>query len=472
MLQVIMIYRRKNISIIRFRLNIKKITMKILHYALGFPPYRTGGLTKFCIDLMIQQANEGDIVAMVWPGKIKFVGKKISINRHQNVYIKNQNIMSFEIINPLPVPLDEGIENITAYTKNVDNDAFEELIDNFNPDVIHIHTLMGLHKSFLETAKNKGIRLVFTAHDFFPICPKVTMYKNGTICKSVKNCEMCAMCNNTALSLNQIKILQSSIYRKFKDSLLIKKLRKMHRDEYLSDLYICDNIQSKRTAEDYKRLRNYYYTLLKLMDIIHYNSELTKRVYELFFHFSNSCIIGITHSDIKDNRKKKHYGDNKLRIRYLGPQSDGKGYYLLKAALDELWKKHNRFCLDVHFIPHEISPYMNIHDRYDYNELEKIFDDTDVLVVPSIWYETFGFTVLEGLSYGVPVIISDNVGAKDILVKGAGIIIENMTVEKLCKTLQNLSVNKLSEMNNVIVNQQVIPDIECMSRQIKEKCYV
>ena len=115
---------------------------------------------------------------------------------------------------------------------------------------------------------------------------------------------------------------------------------------------------------------------------------------------------------------------------------------------------------------------MNIHGRYDYNELEKIFDDTDVLVVPSIWYETFGFTVLEGLSYGVPVIISDNVGAKNILVKGAGIIIENMTVEKLCKTLQNLSVNKLSEMNNVIVNQQVILDIECMSRQIKEKCYV
>ena len=39
----------------------------------------------------------------------------------------------------------------------------------------------------------------------------------------------------------------------------------------------------------------------------------------------------------------------------------------------------------------------------------------DVLIVPSIWKETFGFVVLEALSYGVPVIVSDNVGAKDIV---------------------------------------------------------
>lgn len=446
--------------------------MKILHYALGFPPYRTGGLTKFCIDLMIQQANDGDIVAMIWPGKIGLVDKKISIKRHQNVCMKNQNIMNFEIINPLPVPFDEGIKDIKAYTKYGEYDEYKKLLDILNPDVIHIHTLMGLHKSFLDAAKNKGIRLVFTAHDFFPICPKVTMYKNGTICESVKSCEMCAVCNSTALSLSKIKILQSSIYRNFKDTLLIKKLRKKHRDKYLSDVFGSENIESKRTAKDYKELRNHYYKLLKLMDVIHYNSETTKMVYESIFHFSNWCVIGITHADIIDNRKKKNYTGNKIRIRYLGPQSGAKGYFILKAALDELWKEQNKFCLDVHFKPDEISPYMNIHSRYNYNELERIFDDTDVLVVPSILYETFGFTVLEGLSYGVPVIISDHVGAKDILANGAGIIIENITAEKLCNIFKNLTVCKLSEMNNIIVKQQVILGIESMSRQIKHQCYI
>ena len=32
---------------------------------------------------MIQQANDGDIVAMIWPGKIGLVDKKISIKRQQ-----------------------------------------------------------------------------------------------------------------------------------------------------------------------------------------------------------------------------------------------------------------------------------------------------------------------------------------------------------------------------------------------------
>ena len=118
-----------------------------------------------------------------------------------------------------------------------------------------------------------------------------------------------------------------------------------------------------------------------------------------------------------------------------------------------------------------MSPYIRVHDRYSYTELEKIFDGTDVLVAPSIWYETFGFTVLEALSYGVPVIISGNVGAKDILVQGAGTVIENIDAQKLFTTLQNITPDKLRAMNEIIVDKQTIMQIEDMSRQIETSCY-
>ena len=55
--------------------------MRILHYALGFPPYRSGGLTKWCVDLMIQQAKEGHCVAMLWPGQMGMLNKKIAIKK-------------------------------------------------------------------------------------------------------------------------------------------------------------------------------------------------------------------------------------------------------------------------------------------------------------------------------------------------------------------------------------------------------
>ena len=440
--------------------------MKILHYALGFPPYRSGGLTKFCVDLMVQQAKEGHIIAMLWPGQMGFVNK-----RHKDVKLENESIQSFEVVNPLPISFDEGITDIAAFTKNAEKKVYERLLDIFQADVIHVHTLMGIHKSFLEAAKDKKIRLIFTTHDFFPICPKVTMFRQGAVCDSAQTCEKCGVCNITALNLRKMKILQSPIYRKLKDLAIVKRLRNQHRDKYLSESAINQSLNPVRTADDYKRLRNFYYSLLKMMDMIHYNSRVAKTVYESFFCFSNSCVIGITHSDIKDNRKKKEYSSDKLRIRYLGPQSGAKGYFLLKKALDKLWNERQDFCLDVHFIPLEMTPYISVHDRYSYVELKGIFDKTDILVVPSIWYETFGFTVLEALSYGVPVIMSESVGAKDILVQGAGVIVKDITPEKICTVLQNLTSEKLEKMNMEIVKKQSIMQIADMANQIEKVCY-
>ena len=156
------------------------------------------------------------------------------------------------------------------------------------------------------------------------------------------------------MSEKKIKLLQSPIYRKLKDSLLIKKLRKQHRDGYLSESTVDDTAESVGTVNDYMNLRNYYYSLLKLMDMIHYNSSVTKKVYESVFKLPINRIVSITHSDIKDHRKLRNYSNDKIRIRYLGPQGGGKGFFLLKAALDELWSKQQNFCLDVHFTPTKI----------------------------------------------------------------------------------------------------------------------
>lgn len=300
--------------------------MRILHYSLGFPPYRTGGLTKFCLDLMIEQKNEGDEVALLWPGQMGFIDKRIKIKKRTDYLASNQKIMSFELINPLPISFDEGIRDFDKFTLKSNKDVFFDFLTSFQPDVIHLHSLMGIHKEFLEVAKSLNIKLVFTAHDFFPICPKVTLFRNGKICDSVGNCKKCASCNSTALSINKIKILQSPIYRTLKDSTLVKKLRKSHRDRYLSDNTF-KSIDSGPN-KDYIDLRNYYYSMLLMMDIIHFNSTITKKNYEKYFDLPNSAIIPVSHSSIKNNCKIKNYNHDKLRIRYLGPASKAKGFYL------------------------------------------------------------------------------------------------------------------------------------------------
>ena len=298
------------------------------------------------------------------------------------------------------------------------------------------------------------------------------MFRHGAVCSSIETCEECGVCNSTALDLKKLQILHSPVYRILKDSKLVSIMRKRHRDEYL-----CDDDERKEeccvgSASDYKQLRRFYQSMLSMMDIIHYNSSVTKKVYENIFGELNSCLISITHSDIADHRKRKTYNTDEMRIRYLGPYGGAKGYFLLKATLDTLWQERQDFCLDIHFTPHEVSPYMIIHHRYGYDELEKIFDETDVLITPSIMYETFGYTVLEALSYGVPVIISGNVGAKDILCDNAGIVVDDISSEKLLEVVRTLTPNKLISMNDAIINTQKIMTISDMAARIMAECYM
>lgn len=435
--------------------------MFILHYSLGFPPYRTGGLTKFCIDLMRQQITDGHQVALLWPGEMRILLRSVKIQSRSDV----EGIKSYEIINPAPISYDEGIKDFDRFMDSGDINVYKGFLTRCMPDVIHVHTLMGLHKSFLEAARVLGIRLVFTTHDFFPICPKVYLCRSGAACDSIENCEKCGVCNNTALSLKKITVLQSPLYRRLKDSNLVKKLRKRHRDNYLgSDDN--DSGESVGSPRDYLTLRNHYYSMLQDIDVIHYNSELTKSIYERVFEFPDSVIIGITHSDIEDHKRVRSYESKKIRIRYLGPQSRSKGYYVLKEALDKLWENNKDFVLDVHFIPNDTSDYMVSHNRYSYDQLVSIFNDTDILVCPSVGYDTFGYTVLEALSYGIPVIISDHVGAECILGTDCGIVYEALDVDALVNVFESLNNERLLKLNLAICDHQEIKTIDILANEL------
>ena len=93
--------------------------MKILHYALGFPPYRSGGLTKYCMDLMLTQREMGHEVGLLWPGRMNLISKKVRVRMGKEW----NGISNFELLNMLPVALDEGILDISAYTSSLNEES-------------------------------------------------------------------------------------------------------------------------------------------------------------------------------------------------------------------------------------------------------------------------------------------------------------------------------------------------------------
>ena len=221
-------------------------------------------------------------------------------------------------------------------------------------------------------------------------------------------------------------------------------MRKNHRQNFFEEksdkMPLLNEKEVNYKAREYRKLRNYYVDMLQKMSFIHFNSSTTKNIYEKYMKLPENEVITISHKNIKSdlknaNRKK----DNKLRITCLAPARPFKGYNILIEALDKLWSSGNHnFILRMFNAVPDKREYLNINEEgFTQSDLKHIMSDTDILVAPSIWYETFGFTVLEALSFGVPVIVSEHVGAKDIVGK-AGIIIKAGNIDDLESTLEKL----------------------------------
>ena len=406
--------------------------LKILHYFLGFPPYRTGGLTKFAFDLAKSQVGDGHEVLALWPGQIKDYSAQPYIKEGKKVY----GIRNLELINPLPVPLDEGISDFEAYTKPCDVHIYLSFLNNEKPDVIHFHTLMGMHREFLEAANQLKIRTVMTSHDYFGFCPKVTLYRYGECCDNDNGCRNCIQCNTNPLSLKKIQLMQSPFYRWAKDTSVVKKLRKQHRGQFFSEATLPEmpNVDVEVVAKKYRDLRAYYVGMYESIVFIHFNSTVAEEVYKRYMVPKDSKVISITHKGIKQHERRKVETGKKV-ILCLAPAKPFKGWNVLKEACDQLREDGEEFELRVYSPVQNPEPYMVIkEDGFTHDNLEQMMNEADVLVAPSICYETFGFTVLEALSFGVPVIVSDHVGAKDI-VEENGIVVETGDVSSLMKGL-------------------------------------
>ena len=406
--------------------------MKILHYSLGIPGFRSGGLTKYSVDLMIEEIKFGNEVFLIYPGEMT-LSKKTFIKRNETY--KGVNV--YEIINPLPVSLTNGVKQPELYYVNMMKykNNFKSWIDKEKFDIVHIHTLMGLPMEFIDAIKELEIPIVYTTHDYYGICPKVNLVRNnGTICNNNNEYSACYDCCKNGFSYNKIKIMQSKMYRNIKELNWGKKLIRLIKsknnkkqvnnkvqNEY-SDLKISYETQSK-----YKRLQDYYYDIFEKVDYYHFNSTISKEIYENYLRDIDGEVISITHSNINDNRHIKIFGD-RLKMIFLGNDSMHKGLSQLLLALERIdTSLASLWSLDIWGVEGE-SNYSNIvyKGKYNYNMLEEIFREADLLVIPSMCYETFAFVGLEAYSNGVPVLSTNLVGFNDLIKDGVtGFIVES-----------------------------------------------
>ena len=98
-------------------------------------------------------------------------------------------------------------------------------------------------------------------------------------------------------------------------------------------------------------------------------------------------------------------------------------------------------------------PLIEYCGMYKYSELSDVLYHLDGTLVPSKWYETFSLVTLESLAHGRPAIVSDHVGAKDIVAEYSPKFIFSDKEELKALLKECVSDNKiLREFNAAILN--------------------
>lgn len=389
--------------------------MNIIHYIIGIPPFRHGGASKYALDLATEQSKTHNI-------SLLFPGDTLKLGNHSYFSSKKyaQELPYYNIQNPVVSPLLFGIKHansILDHKKEFTTAVLERFYQETLPDIVHLHTLMGIPDSLLQFWKSKGVKIVFTSHDYYGICTKVNLINERSELCAGPGGEQCAKCNHTSKDYWFLKLCNSSFFIKNKHLLPVKATYLIGDKQDVKEEQF---FASKSQVSSFDSLIEYYKNIFTLIDCIHFNSAVAKEVYQKYCQVNNSYVVPITTNKIQDRRFARVFNSKKIRLGFIGSINAYKGYPMLKSVLEELFSSGiSNFTLDVwedglNGIDKD-CPFITYKGKYNNSQLKEVFSEMDLLVVPSVWKETFSLVALEALSFGTPVLVSENVGAKNII---------------------------------------------------------
>ncbi len=416
--------------------------INILHYSTGEPFKIVGGLTKYVESLAISQNYDPffNHVHVLYPSFVSFLSVKAKITTK-----KEKGIFLSGLVNANNESLYEGIAHpkLSAQNKGIESVVIAYLIRH-NIDILHFHTFFRLPVNFLAEAKKLGILILFSVHDYQPLCPVINLldYK-GEICIDPENGNKCVQCNVNSLSNFQFRLRNGFIGTHLQSFKAFKTfVKKVVRKKNIISVPKKINVDKEKAKMFNARLKAIVDNMNNEIDLIVFNSFLSQKVYYNFNVRTNSIVLPVTHHSFKKKIEpfKIEIGKNSfIRFGFLGGNRREKGG---RELLDVLHKIVNRGiknfelhifgedCGNLH-IPQILSENINIHGY----KSKGVFDFFDILIVPSVWQETFGFVLPEALRNKKGVIASANVGAVSFLSSGVLVFDEFKHLETLIVSL-------------------------------------
>jgi len=281
--------------------------------------------------------------------------------------------------------------------------------------------------------------------------------------------------NHITVLSNNVRVLHLSLLRYFIDILLLiaksdlihifsgepkqllfavmakflrKKLVVTFHGHYIEE-YLEKKIQNTKKLYDCLIMR-----LIKFSDTVTFVSNLLMKTYELTLGplMINKCVVP-NGTDLNPNfsKKSKHLDGREPVViaSILGGHPLRKG---ISVIFHTLLLLHKKIQLNGRFkfyllgkIPQEIRNKLEPLDsvrilpRLTRESLEKLYEKMDILVAPSL-FDSFNLPAIEAASKGCAIVLSDKVGASEVL-EGCAFIVKTGDAKSLSKILEELIID-------------------------------
>jgi glycosyltransferase involved in cell wall biosynthesis len=438
--------------------------MRIMHVGWGFFPIMTGGLIEYTDDLMQQQLKDGHQVFYYLSGRQSPFLRQPRLSNWVHDGVQN-----FELVNsPVPFYFEEGTLHPDKDISEVFSEYyFEKVLRQVKPDIIHLQTLAGQPSSIIEVAHRMNCPVVMTLHDYYPLCPTIKLFDHQKRnCKRKNVGEQCQICSQKAPEFPLAWIRVTLEYEKKQKPFLWPIYRFLQ--ICAGRVYSKAHYPPKRNTDAsdlYQLRRDVNIGRLKNIDQLLAVSQRTANIYTDLMDLKERQIQVkyLTVKHFLTIKPRKLSPGPKVRFGTLNSTSnEAKGAFLINEAINTLIKENlsDKFEFFIYGGVAEqvktlLSKNQNIHlmGNYDRRDLNKILENIDVGIVPSIWEESLGFVGIEFLAKGIPIIGNNAGGISEYVNEDTGWINREQTPQGLARIMTDIiySPEQILERNVKII---------------------
>ena len=260
---------------------------------------------------------------------------------------------------------------------------FKKLLDDFKPDVVHLNNVhTQLSPVMAELAHQRGIKVVWTLHDYKLLCPRYDCLKNGnTICETCFNGDKKACLDNKCMKGSKL-----ASFIGYKEAVVWNR----ERLEVCTDVFICPSqfMADKMVQGGFSKSK--MQTLCNFIDV-------------------EKCRY--SHTDLSDSTVSVLLPKKEDYYCFIGRLSHEKGAKTLIEAANQL--PYKLVIIGGGPLMDELKAVALTNIEFvgfkQWDDIKQLVGKARFSVIPSEWYENNPLSVIEAQCLGTPV-LGANIG--------------------------------------------------------------